>query len=310
MIRCLALIAALCMAGPPALSALESYRTEVAGISRTYHVYRPSGDTPPPYPLVMLLHGGGRGSGERIARQTGLAAFVADRGALVLMPDGLDGNWNDGRDAALVRKRERYRDVDDVLFLSVMIDRMIAEFGVDPGRVLVTGASNGGMMSMRLGCDIPEKLSMIAPVIANLPRNIEARCTGGPPLPALMIFGDADPLMPFEGGHVVYNDNPRGEVLSAMRTLGVWVHRNGCAGRPETVMLPDRDPGDGMRVEQLAYRDCIAALSALIVRGGGHTWPGTDRHGFLMRRILGDTTADVNANAAIWEAFTRLWPNR
>jgi poly(3-hydroxybutyrate) depolymerase len=54
--------------------------------------------------------------------------------------------WNDGR--VVDSPVEPW--VDDVAFLTELLDRIERDYSIDGGRIYVTGASNGGMMTFRL----------------------------------------------------------------------------------------------------------------------------------------------------------------
>ena len=91
----------------------------------------------------------------------------------------------------------------------------------DPSRVFLTGASNGGVMSMRAGCELGSRIAGIAPVVANLPVDWQCRAHG---LPALLIHGTEDEFMPFAGGKVAGTKLHRnlGEVLSVEDTVAAF----------------------------------------------------------------------------------------
>ena len=48
-------------------------------------------------------------------------------------------------------------NVNDVAFFSALIDELVATRSVDRDRVFVPGLPNGGMMSHRLGRELPDK---------------------------------------------------------------------------------------------------------------------------------------------------------
>ena len=66
-------------------------------------------------PVLVALHGGGgMANGAQFADGTGLSAEGARRGYVVLAPDALGANWNDGRP-------ELAAGIDDVGFIRAMI---------------------------------------------------------------------------------------------------------------------------------------------------------------------------------------------
>ncbi len=226
-----------------------------------------------PLPLLVVLHGG-YGSGRDMQRALGFDRYADARGFLVVYPDAFNGmRWNDGR-GTLDSSRA---GVDDVAFLVALIDEVAARAPLDRRRVHATGASNGGMMAYRLGCETRGVFAGLAPVIANVPRPIAATCAPQAPINLLSINGDADPFIPFEGGEVCANVRggcEKGFVLSTAESVGRFAGANGCAARPQVTALPPV-VDDGTSVEHHVYPGCAggAKVELYVVRGGGHAWP-------------------------------------
>src|SRR4030042_58972 len=142
----------------------------VNGLERTYRIHippdLPEGSTPA---LLFVLHGGG-GTGEGMERTLtrGVFNILADQqNFLVVYPDGVEKNWNDGRKN--VSDPAHQQNIDDVGYFTILIENLSDEFSIDPHRIFTTGISNGAMMSYRLACEIPEKIAAIAPVAGALP---------------------------------------------------------------------------------------------------------------------------------------------
>ncbi|MBI5379162.1 MAG: phospholipase [Nitrospirae bacterium] len=280
-----------------------SYSLEHGGITRTYRIYLPvSYDKTKQYPLVLALHGGG-GTGKRMEDLTrnGFNALAERERFVVAYPDGVDRHWNDGR--GLDRWRAQQEDIDDVGFLSHLIDTLVGELRLDPKRVYVTGASNGALMAHRLACERPEMLAAIAPVIGAMPANIAPRCAPSRPVPVLMINGTEDTLVPWEGGEIRLGRTKLGEKLSVPDTVRLWVKLNGCPSKPTVTYEPDKDPQDGTRVRKENYGPCRNDSEIILyaVEGGGHTWPGGLQ--YFPERIVGKTSRDIDASEVIWRFF-------
>lgn len=274
------------------------------GLKRTYHLYVPAVyDSKKPVPLVIALHGGG-GTGERMDKFTGLNALADRNGFVVAYPDAVEKNWNDGRD--LEDYRSQRENIDDVGFISALIDALSNQYAVDRNRVYVTGASNGAMMSFRLACELTDKITAIAPVIGSLGENVSKTCAPSRPIPVLIIGGTGDPLMPWNGGHVHLFRRKLGRVLSFADTTRFWVEHNGCNPDPQTSWLPDVNPEDGTRIRKKVYGRCNQGVEVVLyeIVGGGHTWPGGPQ--YLPEWIIGITSKDMNAGEVIWEFFERF----
>jgi polyhydroxybutyrate depolymerase len=242
-------------------------------------------------PVLVALHGGGgMMDGARFADGTGLAAEGARRSYVVLAPDALGANWNDGRP-------ELAAGIDDVGFIRAMIADVRGRAGIDPARIFAAGASNGGLMSYRLACDGAGLFRAIAPVIALLGTALIARCRPEGAVSVFMIPGSADRLMPYDGGGVAAMFGRRGTVVSSDRTLAFWRDAMGCSGAPRT----------GRRVASVAltrYDDCRggAVVQRWTVEGGGHSWPGRARRP-LLPRLAGPGTDEFSATDAILDFF-------
>lgn len=282
----------------------ETFR-QSDGTKRSYYLHLPDEfDAQKHYPLVMILHGGGKGDGEDAAKHLGFDAVADKEGFVALYPNGIHTQWNDGRGTS-VRGTDP-SGIDDVAYLSELIRHISEHYGTDPHNVFVTGASNGGMMTLRLGCEIAPQLAAIAPVIANIPKNIIGTCRPGKPLPILLMNGTNDPLMPWSGGFVtspIGKNKKAGEVISTEETIAFWRRTDRCTSLAKTRPLPDRSTKDRSRVEVTRYGECADDAEVLLYRviGGGHHIPGTDVR--ELRRFLGNKNMDFRASEAIWDFF-------
>jgi len=270
------------------------------GLKRSYLLHVPAGYRPDrAWPLVFVLHGGG-GDGARVAKLTRFSREADRAGFIVVYPDAVNRHWNDGR--RVQRFRAQREGVDDVGFVAALVERLAKDLGVDTNRVYATGISNGGMMCHRLGCEISGRIAAIAPVAASMPAPLLDSCRPAQPVSVLAINGTADPLVPFEGGAVGLLKK-RGRVASVAQTVAAWIQANQCAARPETTLLPDTDPRDGVRVRRETWSGGRNGSEVILytVEGGGHTWPG----GTERLRRFGRTCRDIDATALIWQFFER-----
>ncbi len=265
------------------------------GITRTYVVRTPSAmpSRNVRIPLVLVLHGGG-GNAFNAERMTGFTKQAKTRGFIVAYPEGtgrFNGKlltWNAGHCCGYAMKN-RTKDVD---FIGTLIDKLIAEYPIDPRRVYVTGMSNGGMMAHRLGIELAHKLAAIAPVVATVfgdevrPRH---------PVSAIMINGMLDESVPYQGG-------PSGGRFAdawdgvparpALEQAGFWANVNGCGKEPAKL--------DRGRYVLWRYR-CPAgrAVEIYLVKDNGHAWPGGQKGS---RRGDAPSSA-LSATEVIWEFF-------
>jgi len=278
-------------------------------LKRTFNIYTPSSyEKSVPLPLVITLHGRGANGWSMILLTRKGFNKLADRdGFIVLYPDGIEFNWNDGRMDEEAEDRAHKENIDDVGFISALIDYMIKDYNIDPRRVYVTGISNGAIMSYRLACELSQKIAAIAPVDGNIPYMLYPHCSPSGPVSVLAINNLNDPLVPFEGGYIYGKISRKnlGRVLSVDESIGFWVNLNKCSLTPLVEEEPDMDPEDGTRVIRREYNNCADGTEVVLytVDGGGHTWPGGLQ--YLPAWIIGKTCRDIDANEVIWSFFKR-----
>jgi polyhydroxybutyrate depolymerase len=271
-----------------------------AGQSRKYTLITPD-NVPAPLPLIIVYHGG-RQSASQARRYTRFDEWAAEQNFAVVYPQGLDNNWNDGRMSADISRRAS-AGTDDVEFTLQIIAQLEIERIADPSRVFLTGASNGGMMALRAGCELGDRIAGIAVVVANQPADWTCRTER---LAALFINGTRDEYMPFAGGQIAATKTrlDLGRVLSVDETIAEFKGINSCAGVKETKTL-DKVAGDDTVVVVTDYECGEAPLKQIVVQGGGHTWPGA-RDGIIVELLLGNTSREINATAEIWNFFRAL----
>ena len=277
----------------------------VGDLERHYTVH-----IPPRYenrrsiPVVMMFHGAG-GTAKGAIRQTGWTAKADEAGFLVVFPEATPpdprkparfrGNpqiWNDGSG----RGHAGRRNIDDVGFVSALIDDLASRFAVDPERIYVTGFSNGASMAFRLGAELSSRIAAIAPASGHLWLK-EPRLER--PVPLIYIIGTEDPLNPLEGGEV---SAPRGRARSrkppVRDSVLAWAKLDGC--RLEPAVLYDKD-----EVKGIAYAPCNGGSEVLFytIEGMGHTWPGGKSR--LPEWMVGKTSDKIKATDLIWEFFEK-----
>ncbi len=289
--RCTALTAAL-MVGVISASPASANPVDppgmltVGGLQRTYLVHAPAGA---PAGLVINLHGAGM-NGQQQADLTDYNT-VADRfGFVVAYPNGIDTTWADGRGASLPDRQ----GVDDVGFLSALIERLSRDYAVPPGRVFVTGMSAGAFMANRLVCDRADLVTAIAPVAGTL--GAATPCSPSRPVSVMAVHGTADPVVPYEGGLM----NGRGgtsDIVSAPALAERWREMDRCPGP----LLGD--PASTGEVQEMTAAGCADGTEVTLVRinGGGHTWPAGRFS--LPADVVGTTSFAVNASAASAQFF-------
>jgi polyhydroxybutyrate depolymerase len=252
----------------------------VDSLERTYILHVPPAvENGTALPLIVVLHGTW-GTGRKMQLGLGFDSYADKRGFYVAYPDAYQkpgtwetARWNDGRGTLASSSA----GIDDVKFIVEMVADIAMQVPLDKARVYVTGASNGGMMTYRLGCETKGIFAGIAPVIGNIPQPIFAACAPQAPIAFIAINGDADPYVPIAGGEVCKDVRfgcEGGMVASMTESAGLFAAANGCQAKPNPQALPTR-VDDGTFIEQLTYLGCrnSAQVKVDVVHHGGHTWP-------------------------------------
>ena len=272
----------------------------INGTAREYTLLAPSRVTEP-MPLLIVYHGGGQ-TAESARKYTRFDEYAEREKIVVVYPQGLGNNWNDGRNSADLMERPA-ASTNDLEFTTQIIAQLSSEGLVNPSHVYATGASNGGLMALYAGCMLRGRIAGIAPVVANLPVDWQCRASR---LSALFIHGTQDTFMPYAGGKVAtkYAQRDLGTVLSAEATIGVFKGINGCTGVKETKRLDN--VGYDKTIAVVTVYDCARApLKRFVVEGGGHTWPGA-RTRILADWLLGNTSEEFSATTEILAFFKSL----
>lgn len=275
----------------------------VDGIKRDFLIHLPqSYSESEALPLIIALHGGG-GNAKDMEKLTedGFNKLADDENFIVVYPDGIGRHWNDGRNLSFYYTQKE--NINDVKFISELIDYMVEKYNVNPLRVYVTGMSNGALMTYRLAYELSNKIAAVAPVDGSIPLNIYLNETPTAPIPVLMINNVADPILPWNGGYAHFGNKKLGKVLSVEETAAFWARIDNCTLVKSKGYLPDTDPNDGTRVWMRLYLNNITGMEVVQygIEGGGHTWPGGEQ--YLPQSIIGKTSRDINACNLIWKFF-------
>jgi len=277
----------------------------VAGNEREYHLYLPA--EPANKPLVMVLHGGGGSSDQALglpnvdSPQKLWLSLAEQHNFIVVVPNGTVGSarrgWNDCRG-----DWDEQTQTDDTAFLNKLLDELKTQYNYDDKKVYVAGVSNGGFMTLRLAMEIPEKISAIAVVIANMPLNTEC-ANATVPISALFMNGTADSLVPYNGGEM---SEDRGAILSVDESIEYWKNRNGITGDPIEEAIDDSNKADNCDVVKYLYQNGTNNTEVALykVNNGGHAEPSIAvKFGPVYSAIVGNQNMDMEMATEIWGFF-------
>lgn len=214
-----------------------------------------------PTPLVVMLHG--YGVTGAIQEQYFKFRPVAEANTwLYAIPDGTKDASN--RQFWAATNACCGTGVDDVAYLTAVIDDVAAQYSVDPKRIYLLGHSNGGFMAHRMACDRADKIAAIVS-LAGATWNDASACTPTGPVAVAQVHGTLDATILYDGGTAF------GVYPSAMTTFSRWSVLNSCSqvAARTPLDLVTALAGNETRVEEAL--SCTGGASELwTIEGGTH----------------------------------------
>ncbi|HVU57815.1 MAG TPA: PHB depolymerase family esterase [Puia sp.] len=242
------------------------------------------------FPLVIMLHGFA-GTAAQAERDYG----VTDKGNaehfIVVYPQGVgsDGPYHlrswDAGNCCFVAQSDH---IDDVHYISSLIDYLVANYKVDPKRVYVAGMSNGAMMAYTLACQLSDKIAAITSVSGTLIAS--SPCMPSRTVPVLEIHSSQDIKVPFNGGFGM-----DGVWFPAVDSgLNVLAALDSCGPSQVTQYT-------GYSLTEWKGHDGNVAIDCYLTQDGGHSWPG----GLKPRTQADPPSIYLNATDLLWDFFQR-----
>lgn len=271
-------------------------------IEREYYVHLPAaGMVPGHTPLLVAIHGY-TSTATGFAAHYGIGSHADEAGFMVVYPQGSHfmvdtprgawrvTSWNDlaangaPTDAGphCTEDREPYPRPpectefgrcawtschDDVGFINAMLDRVLDEFSPDTQRIYVLGVSNGGMMALRLGCDMPRRFAAVVSIIGQLAPGYA--CAPGVDIPLMHLYGAEDDTVRFDG-------RPGGDgfvYTTAEDTAATWAQGLNCTQGPAPW---SHTLAEAAGVACSAWSGCRQAgheVVSCVAPNGRHEWP-------------------------------------
>jgi polyhydroxybutyrate depolymerase len=259
----------------------------VGGQYRSYRLYVPAIYTgASARPLILNLHGY-TSNAQQQQLYSNFMPIADTANFLMVFPNGTFSSgqrfWNAGLSSALV---------NDIAFLSALIDSLDLTYNINLNRVYSTGMSNGGYMSHTLACELSNRITAIASVTGSIfNTQYGSNCHPMRPVPVMQIHGTNDPTVPYIGSST---SMPIDSVVK------YWVTKNNCNPVATFSNVPNTSSTDGCTAEHYRYLNGTSGSSVELYKiiGGTHTWPGFPFGG------LG-TNLDINASKEIWRFFNK-----
>ncbi len=255
------LVLGLGCSATPELEPQELYITlSIDGRLRNFELYVPASyQAAAPAPLMVAFHGSpGSSLGMRVS--TKLDDLAEQEGILIAYPNSLD-DWAPG----CACTQDDFRGVDDVDFMRKAVNKVSADFNIDPNRVYALGFSAGGWMAYRMGCSLSNTFAGIAAVASSMTPALVETCAPEQPVAFIQMIGTEDPAFPWVGA----GTNAGGR-LPIDSTVAVWANLNGCDAAPTREVA---EPEDDLSVQRSVFNNCAAEVNLYAIQGGTHTWP-------------------------------------
>lgn len=287
---------------------LSNHTIEIGDDVRHYKFFAPNEDMSG-RPIWMLLHGGNQSYTiveDGSINGLSLQRLAEQENILLVVPNGTDkdtgafdsqrnARWNDDRLELGGQPQDNgplVEAVDDVAFLSQLIEYVNATYGTNESRVYVTGVSNGGYMAQKMLIEAPEQFaaggafisSVAEPMLANPPET---------PKPVFFWHGSEDSIVSYNGVD--------GVILSGEASAKWWASANGAGApsAPEQLTSPD---AKGCYTSLQVYPGSDPVYH-YVSNGGGHILPSKTANidSLFTRRTFGYQCADIDTLPVAWE---------
>ena len=228
-------------------------------------VIPPAHDGTTPLPIVFLLHGYGA-TAEIQDLYFRASTTARTQGYYLVLPNGtVDSTGKRFWNATPACCDFGGTEVDDVAYLTSLLDEAESMLPVDTSRVYFYGHSNGGFMSYRMACELSDRITAIASLAGSDFRN-ETDCVPDRAVSVLQVHGTDDETIAYEGTTAY---------PSARASAARWAERAGCDPTAMTTGAPlDLESaleGAETTVEQLRT-GCMPGVDAELwtIVGGTH----------------------------------------
>jgi len=264
----------------PGLS--ENQTINSGGYERSYRIHLPSGyRSNVPRPLVLNFHG--HGSTAAIQEKLTKLSLLADQqDFLAVYPQAMIGL---GHQSCWATGPAWDPQVNDVLFVSDLLNHLQAHFCIDPLRIFAMGFSNGGGMTNLLAVRLAGRIAAFASVSGSY-YPVAGDYHPERSVPFLEIHGTADPVVPYDGSRTK-------DYSPVTSWLLDWVQRDHCSSQSDEFLKLKTMIG-------VWWLGCQAGSTIIHYRilHEGHRWPRV-----LFPEQMQKKWHFVTATTLIWQFF-------
>jgi polyhydroxybutyrate depolymerase len=217
-------------------------------------------------PLFIVLHGSGWRADKTVDRFL-FRDFIKENNFIGIFPNSIireDGisTWNAHNDTYGISH------IDDINFIKKIITKAVTEYKADAKKVYLFGWSNGGFMSNRLACEIPEYLTAIFTLAGHVREELNS-CSLAGNVAVQHLHATGDKTVPYEGEESL-------GYISAEEAIKRWVVFNRCDLDPLRTNQFDLTSDEvGDESVSYLYQNCDAPTDFTVITGSDH---GPDFH--------------------------------
>lgn len=287
----LGLLAGAMLTGCATASGGTENKVTVDGRERSYLVYRPSHlSRRSPVPLVVVLHGG-FGTGAQAEKVYGWDKEADAHGFVVAYPDGYSRSWNAG---GICCGKAMKENLNDLQFVTNVIEHVSHAENIDPKRVYLTGISNGAALAYRYACEGSYPVAAIGSVAGSF----SSGCAHPHMVSVMEIHGMDDQNIPFAGG-VGAKGVSKVDWMPVQQTVNIFRNADHCA-EPSVRK-------DGAVKAEVSQCEEGREVTLVTIDGAGHQWPGAKRYSALAGILLplDQPSEAFNATDTLWQFFSR-----
>jgi polyhydroxybutyrate depolymerase len=261
---------------------------KVGGLERSYIAFVPDSARTASEVSVLFAFHPGFGSARAFIDQARVHEAPGASEFIVVYPEGFRRSWNSGDCCGPAMRR----NIDDIGFVSAMLEDL-GQFGtISATRNFATGFSNGFAFSQQLACSLPDRFAAIAG--GGGVKDTTKGCGGAKPISVLIMHGLIDEYSPFDGSESVIER--AGYRVSVPSITQFWQRTARCSGTRTSSYL------DG--ISCTSYTGCSGGAEVVMcpIPEMGHWWPGHD--GTRMgERNLGPSRGELDGAAAVVRFF-------
>ena len=243
---------------------LNNISTNFDNLSRSYQIYVPSiYSESEPVPIVFNLHGGASTAYGYLNSIGDMRPIADTANFIVIYPQATtdssgDPTWHLGGE------NSKSTEVDDVGFVSHIIDEVSSIYSVDLERIYVTGFSNGGYLAYEIACLLSNRIAGIGSVAGHMFIDTYNYCDPSHPTPLINIHGTED-----------FYEGIAGYYLDQNISNQYWTEYNNTDPDPVITYLENSNTQDGSTVELHSWLNGDNGISVVHykVMGGGHSYP-------------------------------------